>query len=295
MDLTVVIVSYNVSEQLRQCLLTVERASHNIDCEIYVVDNKSDDNSCSMVNEEFPYIYLIKNQINAGFSVANNQAIRLASGKYILLLNPDTLVEEDTFIKCIEFMDSHNDAGGLGVKMVNGNGEFLPESKRALPSAGSAISKSVGLSFLFPSVKGFNGYYLPSVDIDETAKSEVIAGAFMFIRRETLNKTGLLDEDYFMYGEDIDLSYRILEAGYCNYYFPEVKIIHLKGCSTPRHKYDDIFNFYKAMRIYVAKRSAEGKFRYYSYFLILGIYLREFIALLIRSFKFTFRICHSGN
>lgn len=288
MDLTVVIVNYNVSEHLRQCLLTVERASQEIDCEIYVVDNNSDDNSCSMVNEEFPDIYLIKNQTNAGFSVANNQAIRLARGKYILLLNPDTLVEEETFIKCIKFMDSHNDAGVLGVKMVNGDGEFLPESKRALPSAGSAFFKSFGLAFLFPWLKVFNRYYLPAVGIDETAKSEVISGAFMFIRKETLNITGLLDEDYFMYGEDIDLSYRILEAGYFNYYFPEAKIIHLKGCSTPRHKYDDIFNFYNAMRIYVKKRAAEGKLRYISYFLIPGIYLRELLALLTRLLKITF-------
>jgi len=288
MDLTVIIVSYNVSEHLRKCLITVCKACLGIDCEIYVVDNNSDDNSCSMVDEDFSHIYLIKNKTNAGFSVANNQAIRLARGRYILLLNPDTLIEEDTLIKCIRFMDSHIDAGVLGVKMVNGDGKFLPESKRALPSAGSAFFKSFGLSYLFPRLKVFNRYYLPTVGTDETAKSEVISGAFMFIRRETLNITGLLDEDYFMYGEDIDLSYRILEAGYFNYYFPEVKVIHLKGCSTPRHKYDDIFNFYKAMRIYVEKRSAEGKLSYFSYFIIPGIYLRESLALLARFLKIAF-------
>lgn len=288
MDLTVIIVSYNVSEYLRNCLITVNKARLGIDCEIYVVDNNSDDNSSSMINEEFPDIKLIKNKTNAGFSVANNQAIRLARGRYILLLNPDTMVEEDAFINCIRFMDSHNDAGALGVKMVNGDGEFLPESKRALPSAVSAFFKSSGFSYLFPWSKVLNRYYLPAVGIDETSKSEVLSGAFMFIRRETLNKTGLLNEDYFMYGEDIDLSYRILEAGYFNYYFPEVKIIHLKGCSTPRNKYDDILYFYKSMRIYVYKRSSEGKFSYFSYFLIHGIYLRESLALLARYLKITF-------
>lgn len=288
MDLTVIIVSYNVADHLRKCLITVNKASQGIDCEIYVVDNNSDDNSCAMVKEEFPQYYLIKNQTNAGFSVANNQAIRLARGRYILLLNPDTIIEEEAFIKCIRFMDSHNDAGALGVKMVNGDGEFLPESKRALPSSGSAFFKSFGLSYLFPESKVLNRYYLPTIDIDETAKSEVIAGAFMFIRSETLKKTGLLDEDYFLYGEDIDLSYRILESGYFNYYFPEVKIIHFKGCSTPRRKYDDIFHFYKAMKIYIGKRTNEGKFRYSAYFIIPGIYLREALALINRFLKIAF-------
>jgi len=282
MDLTVIIVSYNVSEYLRLCLTAVGKAGKGIDCEIFVVDNNSDDNSCSMVSKEFPDVSLIENMSNAGYAAANNQAIRLASGRYILLLNPDTIVEEQAFIKCIGFMDSHTDAGALGVKMVNGEGEFLPESKRSLPSAASAFFKSFGLAFLFPESKVFNRYYLPATGKDETAKSEVISGAFMFIRREILNITGLLDEDYFMYGEDIDLSYRILKAGYFNYYFPEVRIIHFKGCSTPRHNYADILNFYNAMRIYVRKRSASGKFRRLSILLLSGITLRESLALVNR-------------
>ncbi|HAM09447.1 MAG TPA: glycosyl transferase family 2 [Bacteroidales bacterium] len=289
MELTVIIISYNVSEYLRKCLTTVNKACRGIDCEIYVVDNNSDDNSCSMVSEEFPHICLIKNKINKGYSFANNQAIRLARGKYILLLNPDTLIEEDALTRCIGFMDLHSDAGALGVKMVNGEGEFLPESKRALPSSASAFFKSFGLSWLFPGLKVFNRYYMSEVGIDEISENEIISGAFMFIRRETLNSTGLLDEDYFIYGEDVDLSYRILEAGYKNYYFPEVKITHYKGRSTPRNKYDDIFNFYKAMRIYIKKRRAGGKFRYSSYFLIPGVYFREVLALLFRFFQKTFR------
>ena len=282
MDLTVVIVSYNVREYLRLCLISVKKASKGIDCEIFVVDNNSDDDSCSVVRKEFPDVYLIENRVNAGYAVANNQAIRLAVGKYVLLLNPDTLVEEETFVKCIGFMDTHTDAGALGVKMVNGDGEFLPESKRALPSVATAFFKSFGFSFLFPESKVLNRYYLPAIDRDETAKSEVISGAFMFIRRDILSTTGLLDEDYFMYGEDIDLSYRILKAGFFNYYFPEVRIIHFKGCSTPRHSNEDIFNFYNAMRIYVKKRSATGKFRYLSLLILPGISLRESFALVNR-------------
>lgn len=285
MDLSVIIVSYNVSEYLRLCLTAVEKARKSIDCEIFVVDNNSVDNSCSMVKMEFPDVILIANKTNAGYAVANNQAIKLASGKYTLLLNPDTIVEEEAFIRCIGFMESHTDAGALGVKMVNGEGEFLPESKRALPSVASAFFKSFGLSYLFPHSEVINRYYLPVKGCDETAKSEVISGAFMFIRRETLNITGLLDEDYFMYGEDIDLSYRILKAGYLNYYFPEVTITHFKGCSTPRHSYDDIFNFYNAMRIYVRKRYATGKFRCVSYILLSGITIRETFALGNRFFK----------
>jgi O-antigen biosynthesis protein len=290
MDLTVVIVSYNVSEYLQKCLITVDRARQGIDCEIFVVDNNSEDDSCSMVTREFPHVFLIRNKTNAGYSVANNQAIKQAHGRYILLLNPDTLVEEDAFIKCISFMDSHIDAGALGVKMVDGDGEFLPESKRALPSTGSAFFKSFGFSYLFPKSKVFNRYYLPMVGIEETARNEVISGAFMFIRKDTLNITGLLDEDYFMYGEDIDLSYRILEAGFCNFYFPEVKIVHFKGSCTPRDRYDDIFNFYKAMRIYIGKRSANGKFRYLSYVFLPGIYFRESLAVLNRFFR---RVLHN--
>jgi GT2 family glycosyltransferase len=182
-------------------------------------------------------------------------------------------------------MDSHPDAGALGVKMINGEGEFLPESKRSLPSVGSAFFKSFGFSSLFPRSALFNRYYLTSVGKDETARTEVISGAYMFIRREVLDKTGLLDEDYFMYGEDIDLSYRILKAGYFNYYFPEVIITHYKGCSTPRNHYNDILNFYSAMRIYLRKRSAEGEFRYSSYLMTAGIIMRKSLAVLNRFLK----------
>jgi GT2 family glycosyltransferase len=282
MELSVIIVSYNVNEYLKNCLFSSIKASENIDCEIFVVDNNSSDSSAEMVRNEFPEIKLIQNTVNKGFSAASNQAI-----KYILLLNPDTLVEEDTFSKCISFMKNHSDAGALGVRMVNGEGRFLPESKRSLPTPSTAFFKTFGFSFLFPKSRLFSRYYLSHVDCFETSAAEVIAGAFMFIRREALEKAGLPDEDFFMYGEDIDLSYRIMKAGYQNYYFPEVQIIHFKGQSTSRNNYNDIFNFYSAMRIYSGKRHEE-KFTLLYFLIIPAIYFREGFSIINRFFRINF-------
>ncbi len=285
MELSVIIVSYNVRDFLKQCLLSVKKASENIDCEIFVVDNNSTDGSLVMVEQEFPEIILLKNKVNSGFSAANNQAIKLAKGRFILFLNPDTLVDNDTFIKCINFMYDHPDAGAIGVRMINGEGRFLPESKRALPTPETAFFRIFGLSFLFPKSRLFNRYYLPHIDSFTTSLTEIISGAFMFIPRDALNKTGLFDEDFFMYGEDIDLSYRLLQAGYKNYYFPDTQITHYKGKSTDRDSFTDILLFYKAMRIFVSKRIKEGKFNNWLFIIIPTIYFREGLALLNRSLK----------
>ncbi|MBK9390616.1 MAG: glycosyltransferase family 2 protein [Bacteroidetes bacterium] len=289
MDLSVVIVSYNVSGYLKACLESVIQATEFIDAEIFVVDNNSSDDSCSMVSSEFPGVTLIRNNTNTGYAAANNQALKLCRGRYVLLLNPDTIVMANTFTKCIGFMDSHIDAGALGVKMTDGDGIYLPESKRSLPSVSSAFFKSFGLSFLFPESKLFNKYYLLTVGNDETAETEVIAGAFMLIRKNVLDITGLLDEDFFMYGEDIDMSYRIIQAGFRNYYFPETNITHYKGRSTPRDNYKDILDFYKAMRIYVRKRRTEGLFRFSHFILDTGIFFRETLALFNRFLTLKFR------
>ena len=289
MDLSVVIVSYNVSGYLRECLKSVRSATRTIDSEIIVVDNNSSDDSCEMVSLEYPEVTLIRNGTNEGYAKANNQAIRLSKGRYVLLLNPDTIVMNDTFIKCIGFMELHKDAAALGIKMTDGDGEYLPESKRSLPTVSSAFFKAFGISSLFPSVKPFNKYYLSSSGADETVVTEVIAGAFMFIRKEVLDITGLLDEDFFMYGEDIDISYRFIKAGYRNYYFPEAVVTHFKGCSTPRDNYDDILNFYRAMRIYTGKRRDEGLYRFSYALLLTGIYLRQSLALFNRFLKLRFR------
>jgi GT2 family glycosyltransferase len=282
MELSVIIVSFNVREFLKPCLISVIKASENIDCEIFVVDNNSTDDSCDMIEREFPEVVLIRNKINAGFSVANNQAINLARGRFILLLNPDTLISEDTFSKCINFMNEHPDAGATGVRMINGEGRFLPESKRNIPTPDAAFFKIFGLSYLFPKSRFLNKYYTSDNEGSKTCMAEIISGAFMFIRREALTRTGLLDEDFFMYGEDIDLSYRLLQAGYNNYYFPETQIIHFKGKSTGKEQFTDILHFYNAMRIYVRKRSAEGKFKFVQCLIIPAIYLRQGFALINR-------------
>ncbi|MEZ4985741.1 MAG: glycosyltransferase family 2 protein [Saprospiraceae bacterium] len=234
MKLSIVIVNYNVRYFLEQALLSVRKAIRAIDAEVFVVDNNSVDDSVAVVREKFPEVKLIANADNPGFSIANNQAIRQSKGQYVLLLNPDTVVEEDTFEKCIAFMDAHPEAGAVGVRMIDGAGKFLPESKRGFPSPWVAFAKSFGLSALFPTSRLFNHYHLGYLNEMETHEIEVLAGAFMFMRRAALDKAGLLDEAFFMYGEDIDLSYRIVLAGYKNYYLPETSIIHYKGESTKK-------------------------------------------------------------
>ncbi len=257
MKLSVVIVNYNVEHFLEQCLLSVRKASKSVDMEVFVVDNISIDGSVEMVRQKFPEVILIANQDNVGFSKANNQAMRIAKGEYVLLLNPDTVVEEDTFIKVVDFMDAHPQAGGLGVKMIDGKGKFLPESKRGLPTPAVAFYKIFGLASLFPKSKKFGRYHLGFLDKEETNEIEILSGAFMLMRKETLDKVGLLDEAFFMYGEDIDLSYRIILGGYKNYYFPETKIIHYKGESTKKSSVNYVFVFYNAMIIFAKKHFSE--------------------------------------
>jgi GT2 family glycosyltransferase len=266
----------------------VKSAADKIDSEIFVVDNNSEDGSSEMIKNEFPDVRLILNKDNRGFSAANNQAIKLSEGRFVLLLNPDTLVEKDTFTACINFMNNHIDGGALGVRMINGEGRFLPESKRAFPTPLTAFFKIFGFSCLIPKSPVLNKYYLPQIMSRQTSFTEVISGAFMFIRREALNKAGLLDEDYFMYGEDIDLSYRLMQTGYKNYYFSEIQIVHFKGKSTSRNSYNDILQFYKAMRIYSRKRAIEGKYKSILLFILPAVYLREALALLNRYLKLTF-------
>ena len=234
MTLSIIIVNYNVKYFLEQCLIAVQKACSGIEAEIFVVDNNSADDSVEMVHNRFTTVKLIANKDNKGFSAANNQAIRQATGKYILLLNPDTVVEEQTFHMVCAFMEAHDNAGGLGVQMIDGKGNFLPESKRGLPTPTVAFYKIFGLSNLFPRSKTFGRYHLGYLDKNETHIVDVLSGAFMLIRKTVLDKIGLLDEDYFMYGEDIDLSYRITKAGYKNYYFPDTRIIHYKGESTKK-------------------------------------------------------------
>jgi len=249
------------------------------------VDNNSVDGSVSLIREKFPKVNLILNKTNAGFSVANNQAIRASTGKYVLLLNPDTVVQEDTFEKTLAFMDSHPEAGGLGIKMLDGKGTFLPESKRGLPTPSVAFYKIFGLARLFPGSKKFGQYHLTYLDKNETHPVDVLSGAFMLMRKEALDKVGLLDETFFMYGEDIDLSYRITQGGYKNYYFAESSIIHYKGESTKKSSVNYVIVFYKAMAIFAKKHFSQGNARLFNILIYFAIYLRAGAAILVRFAK----------
>jgi len=279
MKLSVIIVNYNVEFFLEQCLLSVFRALEHTEGEVFVVDNNSIDGSVAMVRQKFPSVILIDNKENAGFSRANNQALKLAKGEYHLLLNPDTIVEEDTFEKVIRFMDEHPDAGGLGVKMIDGKGNFLPESKRGLPTPAVAFYKIFGLSRLFPKSKKFGRYHLSYLDQNSTHEIEILSGAFMLMRKTALEKVGLLDEAFFMYGEDIDLSYRICLGGYKNYYYPGTRIIHYKGESTKKSSVNYVFVFYNAMIIFARKHFSSKNAKLFSFLINLAIYFRAGLAL----------------
>ncbi len=288
LELSIIIVNYNVKHFIEQCLHSVYNALKGIEAEVFVVDNNSADGSVALIKSKFPQVKLIENSENKGFSVANNQAIRISSGKYVLLLNPDTVVQEDTFSKCIHFMNANPTAGALGIKMLDGKGNFLPESKRGLPTPKVAFYKIFGLSRLFPNSKKFGQYHLTYLDKEKTHPVDILSGAFMFIRKEALDKAGLLDETFFMYGEDVDLSYRIKLAGYTNYYFADSGIIHYKGESTKKSSVNYVLVFYKAMAIFARKHFSNKGAGAMIFFIYLAIYLRAFAAICTRIIKKTF-------
>ncbi|HRN34419.1 MAG TPA: glycosyltransferase [Saprospiraceae bacterium] len=261
MQLSIIIVNYNVRFFLEQCLSSIQKAGRTLDMEVFVVDNNSPDDSVKMVRERFPMVNLIENKENFGFSVANNQAILQAKGKYILLLNPDTILSEDTLRICLDFMETHDDAGAVCVKMIDGSGQYLPESKRGKPTLSASFFKMTGIYKLFPKSGFFNAYYSGDISPNQIASIEVMTGAFMFLRQEVVRMIGLLDDTFFMYGEDIDYSYRILEAGYKNYYLPTTTIIHFKGESTRKSTFNYTRTFYNAMIIFVKKHyKKQGRF-----------------------------------
>ncbi len=252
-DISIVIVNYNVRHFLQQTLESVERAKADLKVETWVVDNNSVDDSVAMVKELFPKVQLIENKDNPGFSIANNQAISKSNAKYILLLNPDTVLQEDTLKVCFSFMESNAGCGAVGAKMIDGSGNFLPESKRGFPTPWVSFCKATGLSKLFPKSSRFNQYHLGFLDENKTHEIDVLCGAFMFMRSEVLDEVGLLDETFFMYGEDIDLSYRIKKANHKIYYLPDTQLIHFKGESTKKTSVNYVRVFYQAMIIFVKK------------------------------------------
>lgn len=285
MQLSIVIVNYNVRYFLEQCLLSIDKARQGFEIEVIVVDNNSTDDSLDMVKSRFPGVILIKNEANYGFSAANNQGIKISKGQYVLLLNPDTILSEDTLTSCYHYMQNHDEAGAVCVKMIDGSGKYLPESKRGKPTLSASFFKMTGLYQLAPKSKFFNAYYAGHIDQNTTASIEVMTGAFMFLRKEVIDKIGFLDDTFFMYGEDIDYSYRILEAGYKNVYLPTTTIIHFKGESTKKATLNYTKIFYHAMIIFV-KKHYKGKSSLYVFFLqIAVIFKAAFSFILERLFK----------
>jgi GT2 family glycosyltransferase len=255
--LSIIIVNYNVKLLLKACLESVAGAIKNSEAEVIVIDNASTDNSIGYLQPIFPEFKFISNPANEGFAKANNKALAIAKGEFILFLNPDTTVPNDCFIKCLAFFGTHPDAGALGVKMLNGNGEFLKESKRGFPSPWVSFWKMTGITGMFPRSPVFAKYYLGHLDADRDHEVDVLSGAFMMVKKEVLQKTGGFDERFFMYAEDIDLSYRIKKAGYKNYYFAGTAITHYKGSSTKKDvRY--VRQFYKAMSQFVKKYYGRG-------------------------------------
>ena len=252
MKLSVVIVSYNVSHYLLQCLDSLQRALRGIDGEVIVVDNHSRDNSVALVHQAHPEVKVIENLHNLGFSKANNIALRQAKGEYALLLNPDTIVADNTIRDCIAFLDLHPDAGAAGVMMLNADGTVAPESRRGVPTPLTSFYKLSGLCRMFPRGPRFGRYYLGHLPWQTPQQIDIVSGAFCMLRRSVLDKVGLLDEDYFMYGEDIDLSYRILKQGATNWYLP-YPILHYKGESTQKSSFRYVHVFYQAMLIFFRK------------------------------------------
>ena len=252
MKLSIIIVNYNVKFYLMQCLQSIRQSKNSHEYEIIVVDNHSHDDSVKYIKRHFPEVMLIENMHNVGFARANNQGIACAHGDYVLLLNPDTILGEDVLSGCIDFMESHPDAGGVGVKMLTAGGKKAMESRRGIPTPLTSFFKMSGLCSRFPHSKVFAKYYMSYLPWDTPQQIEIISGAFCMMRREVLDKTGWLDEDFFMYGEDIDLSYRLLKSGTKNWYLP-LSILHYKGESTKKSSFRYVHVFYQAMLIFMRK------------------------------------------
>jgi len=269
-DLSIIIVNYNVKEFLKNLLHSIHKASQNLSIELIVVDNASDDGSVEMIKEKFPDVILIANERNLGFGKANNIGLKKAKGKYILLINPDTLVAEDTFIKLIEFFETHPEAGMAGCKILNPDGTLQLACRRSFPGPWTSFTKVTGLSSLFPKSKLFARYNLTYLDENQTYEVDAISGSFMMLRKEVYEKVGGFDEQFFMYGEDLDLCYRIQKAGYKIFYVHSTQIIHYKGESTKRSSLDETKVFYNAMHLFVKKHLSSS--------IIVELILRSAIA-----------------
>lgn len=281
MDLSVIIVSYNVKTYLDQCLRSVQRASENLKVEVIVIDNCSKDDTLKHIKNEFPWVQCIENKVNLGFGKANNIGAKKAIGDYVLYLNPDTVVGENNFKLALNQFNEHPNLGSLGCRMIDGTGNFLPESKRGFPTPLVAIYRLFGLARLFPKSKRWAGYYMGHIDESENAAVEIHCGAWMMLSRQALIKSVGFDEDFFMYGEDIDLSHRIGKFGFETRYFSDSPVIHYKGESTKHDSWAYVKNFHVAMDIFAKKHFTSGA-KAFSILIRTGIYAKAFSSILKR-------------
>lgn len=284
-EISVIIVNYNVKEFLQQALLSLRKALEHISAEVFVVDNASDDGSAEMVSREFPEITLIENTRNIGFARANNAALRMARGKFLALVNPDTIAQEDTFSTLLAFMREYEDAGMVGCKILNPDGSLQLACRRSFPTPWVAFTRLTGLSYLFPKSRWFGRYNLSYLPEDEVAAVEAISGSFMLMRREAFEQVGLLDEDFFLYGEDLDWCYRTIEAGWRIYYVPTTKIIHFKGESSRRSRMDNLLVFYRSMALFAEKHFRKKSYSITYFLLLVAIWIRAALSFLRNSLQ----------
>ena len=282
MDISIIIVNYNVKEFIEQAITSIKKACKKLSYEIFIVDNASTDGSVELIKKKFPGVHLIANLDNKGFAAANNQALKKASGEYVLLLNPDTIVQEDTLHVILKFFEQHSDCGMVGCKILNPDGTLQLACRRSFPTPWIAFTKIAGLSKLFPHSKLFGKYNLTYLNENETCEVEAISGSFMFFRKQVIKKIGYLDESFFMYGEDLDWCFRIRDAGWKIYYLPEIKIIHFKGESSKKSDRDLILQFYKAMKLFVEKHYQHRYLHFPQWLLLAGIWLRASLSFLAK-------------
>ena len=282
-QLSIIIVNYNSRSLIEQCLVSVDKAITGINTEIIIVDNNSNDGSKEYLPPKFAHVKFIFNNVNLGFARACNQGFKISFGQYVLFLNPDTILSGTCLKDCISFFQSYPDAGAVGVRMLDEKGNFLKESKRGLPSPSASFYKLFGLTAMFPGSKTFGKYYQGHLPENENNAVDVLSGAFLMIKSEVFEKVGGFDESFFMYGEDIDLSLRISQSGFKNYYLGKISVTHLKGGSTA-YNYKYIRDFYGAMDLFVKKHYSD-KSTFYRSFLHTGIGVRKILAMLAVPFR----------
>jgi GT2 family glycosyltransferase len=284
-DVSVVIVNYNVRDLLRDCLTSLEPALARLRGEVWVVDNASGDGSVEMIQAEFPWVRVIANHENRGYGAANNQAIRQANGRYVLILNPDTKLPPNAILNTIAEMDAHADIGALGPKLILADGTLDRACRRSFPSPEVAFYRLFGLAKLFPSHPRFARYNLLNVDVDTPIDVDSVVGAFMLVRREVIARVGMFDEAFTMYGEDLDWAFRIKEAGWRVRYHPAVVVLHYKGQSSRQRPVRSIKLFYDAMHIFYDKHYARRHSAPFNAMIHLGIAAYERAVLIRNRFK----------